>query len=379
MAELCLPPRILRFRLRLARFDYDIEHIPGKHLYTADTLSRSPLPTTGDKRLEELTETAVRACVSNLPASQDRLKNFLDAQKSDKVCTLVAEYCRKGWPKKHNVTELVRPYWEVRGELTLCNDLLLYNTRIVVPTSMQLEMLSKLHQGHQGIERCRQRAQISVWWPGISSQIEEWVKMCQRCAKVNQPRKEPLMPSALPTYPWQKVGTDLFVLKQANYLVVVDYFSRYPEVIKLTSTTSQSVIVALKSTFGRHGIPEIVVSDNGPQYSSHEFSEFAKTYSFSHITSSPHYPQSNGHAERAVKTVKKLLTDADDPCLSLLAYRTTPLPWCGYSPSELLMGRRIRSDVPQVHDKLVPNWPYLPDFRRCDDKFKQKQKRDFDR
>ena len=209
----------------------------------------------------------MHACVANLPASQGRLKNFLDAQKSDKVCTFVAEYCRKGWPKKHNVTELVRPYWEVRGELMLCNDLLLYNTCIVVSTSMQLEMLSKLHQGHQGIERCRQRAQISVWWPGISSQIEEWVKMCQRCTKVNQPRKEPLMPSALPTYPWQKVGTDLFVLKQANYLVVVNYFSRYPEVIKLTSTTSQSVIVALKSTFARHGIPEIVVSDNGPQYS----------------------------------------------------------------------------------------------------------------
>ena len=109
-----------------------------------------------------------------------------------------------------------------------------------------------------------------------------------------------------------------------------------------------------------------------------QFSEFAKTYSFSHITSSPHYLQSNGHAERAVKTVKKLLTDADDPCLSLLVYRTTPLPWCGYSPSELLMGRRIRSDVPQVQDKLVPNWPYLPDFRQCDDQFKQKQKRDFD-
>ena len=127
----------------------------------------------------------MHACVANLPASQGRLKNFLDAQKSDKVCTLVAEYCRKGWPKKHNVTELVRPYWEVRGELTLCNDLLLYNTCIVVSTSMQLEMLSKLHQGHQGIERCRQRAQISVWWPGISSQIEEWVKMCQRCTEVN--------------------------------------------------------------------------------------------------------------------------------------------------------------------------------------------------
>ena len=75
------------------------------------------------------------------------------------------------------------------------------------------------------------------------------------------------MPSELPAYPWQKVGTDLFLLNGATYVVIVDYFSRYPEVIKLASTTSRSVIVALQSTFARHGIPEIVVSDNGPQYS----------------------------------------------------------------------------------------------------------------
>ena len=149
--------------------------------------------------------------------------------------------------------------------------------------------------------------------------------------------------------------------------------------IKLASTTSQSVIAALQSTFARHGIPEIVVSDNGPQYSSQEFTEFAKAYSFSHITSSPHYPQSNGHVERAVKTVKKLLTDSGDHNLSLLAYRTTPIPWCGYSPAELLMGRTIRSDLPQPQEKFPPKWPYLADFRAQNQMFKRKQKRDFDR
>ena len=121
------------------------------------------------------------------------------------------------------------------------------------------------------------------------------------------------------------------------------------------------------------------MSDNGPQYSSQEITEFAKAYSFSHITSSPHYPQSNGHVERAVKTVKKLLTDSGDHNLSLLAYRTTPLPWCGYSPAELLIGRTVRSDLPQPQEKLTPEWPYLADFRAQNQMFKQKQKRDFDR
>ncbi len=135
----------------------------------------------------------------------------------------------------------------------------------------------------------------------------------------------------------------------------------------------------MKSVFSRHDIPETLHSDNGPQYSSQEFAEFATTYNFAHETSSPHFPQSNGHAECAVKTVKRLLKDSRDPFLSLLSYRTTPLPWCGLSPAELLMGRRIRSDLPQNSQDLTPKWPYLQEFRARNLEFKQKQKRDFDR
>ena len=175
--------------------------------------------------------------------------DYQAAQSSDAVCTLIKRYCRNGWPSKPNVDEPIRPYWEVRGELTLHDDLLLYNTRVVVPASLQKETLAKLHHGHQGIDRCRQQARISVWWPGISKQIKECDKKCQHCAKLNRPRKEPLIPSALPVYPWQKVGADLFVFDRATYIVIVDYFSRYPEVIKLTSITSQSIIAALKTTF----------------------------------------------------------------------------------------------------------------------------------
>jgi transposase InsO family protein len=110
------------------------------------------------------------------------------------------------------------------------------------------------------------------------------------------------------------------------------------EVQMLTTTTSTAVISILKSLFARHGIPSILVSDNGPQYSSREMQEFAALYGFQHVTSSPHYPQSNGMAERAVKTAKNLLEKSADPHMALLSYRTTPLPWCGRSPAELLMG-----------------------------------------
>ena len=141
------------------------------------------------------------------------------------------------------------------------------------------------------------------------------------------------------------------------------------------STTSSAVISALKAAFSRHGIPEVVRSDNGPQYSSHDFAKFAETYGFKHLTSSPLFPQSNGQAERAVGTVKRMLERSSDPFIALLSYRSTPLPWCDLSPAELSMGRKIRSTVPQTNKQLVP---YLAEFRRKNQGFKTKQKQNFD-
>lgn len=223
------------------------------------------------------------------------------------------------------------------------------------------------------------RVRQSVWWPGVISQTEQFVQDCRTCASEARPRKEPLMPTPLPDYPWQMVGTDLFELKKHHYLVVVDYFSRYPEVLQLNSTTSISVIAHLKSIFARHGIPEIVRSDNGPQYASREFADFAETYGFQHITSSPRFPQSNGQAERMVQTVKQLLRNSDDPHLALLTYRATPMPWCERSPSELLFGRRIRTTLPLTQTSLTPNWNYLPQFKKDNQQFKETQKRNFDK
>ena len=177
----------------------------------------------------------------------------------------------------------------------------------------------------------------SVWWPGISSAVQEMIQQSQVCAKDAKPTREPLIPSPLLDYPWQVVVSDLFELHGKQYLLLVDYFSRYPEVVGLPSATSNAVISAIRPMFARHGIPEVLRSDNGPQYASEEFEKFAKTYGFSYNTSSPHFPQSNGLAEWMVKTVKQLLQHSSDLNLALLTYRSTPLPWCNLSPAELLM------------------------------------------
>ena len=377
-----LPPRVLRFRLRLDRFSYDIKHVPGKELYTADTLSRAPLPnqTSQDSSTQqELAELCMKSTISHLPASDQRLDVYRKAQSNDPICQQISKYCLEGWPNKNQLDAELKPYWDAQGELTEGDGVLMYGQRMVVPKPLQAETLQKIHEGHQGITRCRLRAKMSVWWPGLSKQLKSYVEKCPECARDAKPSKEPLIPTSLPAYPWQKVATDLFHLDGKDYIVVVDYFSRFPEVKRLKSTTTQSVTDTLKTMFARYGIPEVLRSDNGPQFNSQEFTQFAEKYNFKHVTSSPHFPASNGQAERAVKTVKKLLKNSKDPFLALLAYRATPLPWCGRSPSELLMGRKIRTTLPMPTSTLVPEWPYLKEFQQADEKFKKQQKTDYDR
>jgi hypothetical protein len=244
----------------------------------------------------------------------------------------------------------------VKDEITFQEGLLLYQSRLIIPASMQLEMLDRLHEGHQGIVKCRERARQAIWWPGMSKQIGELVANCRVCCKDTIPPPEPLIPTPRPSQPWIKVATDLFEFRQHTYLLVIDYTSRYVEIAQLNRITSAEVIKHLKNIFARHGIPEVVISDNGPQYASQEFRAFATDYGFTHLTSSPGHASGNGEAERGVCTVKNLLTSASDPYLALLNYRSAPLA-NGYSPAELLMNRRLRTKVPSLPVTRAVNVP----------------------
>ena len=133
-----------------------------------------------------------------------------------------------------------------------------------------MEMLERLHKGHLGLVKCRRRASQSVWWPGLGNQIEELIVNCSTCRQHEHNRAEPLLPSELPIYPWQKVVSDLLEYKKGQYLVVVDYYSRYVELAKLNSLISADIILHLKSMFARNGIPEYLVSDNGPHSVMHQ-------------------------------------------------------------------------------------------------------------
>ena len=150
------------------------------------------------------------------------------------------------------------------------------------------------------------------------------------------------------------------ILVHGNYLlVIIDYRSRYVEVSALLSSqTSREIIRSLKSIFARHGVPEVVRSDNGPQFDSAEFAKFAKEWEFEHVTGSPRYAQSNGEVGKSIQTLETLLKKEDDPVKVLIAYRSTPLE-CGYSPAQLLFGRKLHTTVPTIPVELTPKWPDL--------------------
>lgn len=232
---------------------------------------------------------------------------------------------------------------------------MLKGTRLIIPQSLQRDMLQRLHESHQGIVKSKQLARDQIFWPGMNSQIEDVIGKCAACQSRRKAEpKEPMISHEIPETPWTKVGIDLFHFRGREYVLCVDYFSKYPDMCLLPDTSSSTTINAIKSIFGRFGIPTEVVTDSGPQFSSGVFKEFATRYEFKHTTISPTYSQSNGQIERTVQTVKNIMRKCDDITIGLLDYRNTPINELGSSPAQLLMSRRLRNRIPAKTDLLKP-------------------------
>ena len=246
----------------------------------------------------------------------------------------------------------IKPYWSFRDELSTEDSLVLKGGQVIIPTtSLREGVLQNIHQAHQGIEKSILRAKTCVYWPNITTDITNMVNSCEICQH-HQPlqQKETLLPHKLPTRSWHVIGSDLFYIDSIHNLLVADYYTKFPFVRKMKSTTSQAVIEEMKSVFGEHGIPEKVVTDNGPQYASSTFAQFSKEWNFNHVTSSPTNAQSNGFIERMVRTVEGVLKKAShsntDPEIALLCLRTTPIDHYIPSPSVMLYNKMIRSNLP---------------------------------
>ena len=374
------PVRCQRLLLRLMRFSATATYVPGKELLIADTLSRSPLECseTSDTQLD--VEAYVDAVMENKPISTQKLEQIKAETANDPQLQTAIKYTKHGWPEHaRGVPDDVQDLYGTRAELSVVDDMLILGTRIVIPASLRPDVLGKIHEGHLGINKCKERAQSAVWWPGIGRDIQRTVAECRFCQESRPTqRKEPLMTTPLPDRPWQRIAVDLCEQAGQRYLVVVDYFSRYIEVAHLTNMTSAQTIGKLKNMFAHWGIPDEVVSDNGTQFTSREFKDFADLYGFEHTTSSPHFPQSNGEVERAVQTAKKILKQPD-PFLALMVYRATPVGPTKMSPCQLIMGRQIQTRLPTLTANLQPGWPDRETVQQNDQHAKESYRANFNR
>lgn len=177
---------------------------------------------------------------------------------------------------------------------------------MVIPSSLRRDMKQKLQASHLGVESCLRRARETIFWPGMSNEIKEMIATCETCRKYETSnQKEPLMPQEVPSRPWQQVGVDLFELDQKQYMITVDYYSNFLEIDHLKSTTSTSIVLKLKNHFSRHGCPDRLICDIGPQFVSAKFLKFAKEWDFQQRTSSPGNSKGNGKVGKIIQTLCK--------------------------------------------------------------------------
>ena len=346
--------RLQRMLLKLLRYNLNIVYKPGSEMHIADTLSRAFIDT--ELKGKDLLRLHAHSVMEYYPASAKKINEYKLSTSKDETSQLIMLYIKTRWPDKKDIDPKLIPYYDNRHEIYEEDGLLFLSNKLIIPESERDVALQRLHQGHFGIDKTKSFAREIIYLPGMNKQIEETIQKCKVCIKFQRNQvKEPIIQHDIPDAPWLKVGADIFNFAGRDYLIVVDYFSKYPEFVSVLSKSASSVVQAMKIIFARHGIPEIVVTDNVP-FNSKTFKDFSKSWDFRLVTSSPRYPKSNGEAERYVGIIKMMLRkckeDGTDPNLALLRYRNMKIKGMMYSPAQMLFNRCLRDNL-SIKDSLL--------------------------
>jgi len=196
---------------------------------------------------------------------------------------------------------------------------------------MQPLMLQRIHSGHQGPVACSKHARDVIFWPGMTKEVLHLASQCAICNEyAAKQQKEPFMSPEVPTAPWSMVAQDLFTFAGKTYLITIDYYSDFWELQLdvVNDASSETIIEYTKAHFAHYSIPEILITDNGPQFRAQQYEDFPRQWGLSHATSSPYHSQRNGKAELAVKIAKSMLEkvtkDRTDINLAILSWRNAP-------------------------------------------------------
>ena len=328
-------------------------------MLVSDILSRSHLSLSQPEFTEDSLIYHVHSVLSNLPISETCLKQFQLETKNDPILQTFITYTTHEWLEKHLIPTDLLPYYTHRSDIRLCEGIILKNERIIVPTTLRAEMKSLIHQGHLGIENCKKRARQSLFWPLMNSEIEDMIKRCPTCLTFrNRQPSEPIINHPIPNQAWEKIAADPFRLHGHYYLLMVDYHSKFIVIETLKNLQSSTVINKCKKTFSQFGTPKELVTDNGPEFSSHYFKWFSKSWDFEHRTSSPHFHQSNGLVERSIQTAKRTLKNAklanEDHYLSIPFLNSQP-DKNGLSPADKLFNHPICTSLPSAKPQPKPS------------------------
>ncbi|XP_063828984.1 uncharacterized protein K02A2.6-like [Ostrinia nubilalis] len=350
-----ISPRMLRWSLKLGCYDYTIKYRPGKAIGNADALSRWNAPNTSAIKDD---------CIRDVLLLEERPIGWdLDARKisketaKDSLLQKVVFFVLHGWPRA-NVDPNLQPFWNRREALSLSKDCLLWSNRVIIPKTLQREVLELLHTPHAGIVQTKAFARGYVWWVDMDREIERIVAECEQCQAVrNNPPGDPQV--WIPTEkPWSRVHVDFAGPFQGKtFLVLIDSHSKWLEAEIISSMSSGTVITILRKIFASQGLPDVLVSDNGRAFSSEEFNIFLKKNSIKHLYSPPYHPATNDQIERAIQTLKNKLRkmgDVDMPWSeklpkALYYLRTTPNCSTNKTPAEILNGRRYKTAVSALH------------------------------
>lgn len=328
-----------------------------------DTIEDVPIPGETILLMEHLETTPVNA---------DQIREWTA---EDPVLTRVLSNVQNEW-NANGTDDSMKAYFIRRSELSCHDGVILWGSRVVVPKPGRAALLNYLHEGHPGIVRMKALARSHVWWPGIDSDIEGRVQACSDCQLQRPiPPVAPLHSWDWPDRPWSRIHVDYagpFIGQM--FLIVVDSHSKWLEVIPTNSATSTTTISKLRQIFAAHGLPEMVVSDNGPCFVSDEFATFMSENGIKHVKTSPYHPASNGLAARSVRIfkegMKKMSNSGGDTMAKLsrflLAYRSTPQTTTGLSPAELLFNRKVRTKLdlvkPEVRERVMKRQQAQKDY-----------------
>ncbi|XP_046406319.1 uncharacterized protein K02A2.6-like [Ischnura elegans] len=359
---------MLRWALLLKGYDFHIKYRPGKNHANADFFSRFPVDVDEEVSCETVfPDPAGVLLLEEAPAGSPLTAQAIaDATSEDKTLREVREGLLHGWKSLHSSPEAKVFFSESEGTFTVLQGYIQRGSRVVIPPKLRPSELQLLQKIHQGVVRTKALARSYVWWPKLDMEIEEWVLSCPSCCETRpNPKQAPVIPWNVPQKPWSRLHLDYAgPIHGYTFLILIDAFSKWVEVEETRgSVTTQTTVNCLRKWFSTHGIPDHIVTDNGPSFTSDEFRQFVVANGIAHIRTAPYNPALNGQAERTAQTVKnclKKLPPADwrrELANILLILHTTPSTVTGRTPSEMMMGRKIQTMLDKLHPLACPEPP----------------------